>query len=126
MSHNYDDQNIFARIIRGEIPCNKVFEDDTVIAFHDIAPAAPVHVLVLPKGSYISFDDFTQRATSQEVASFFQKLQAIAESLGVVKTGYRIIMNHGSHASQAVPHFHAHVLGGRNLGGLVPHDHLVR
>lgn len=118
----YDKQNIFAKIIRNEIPSKKVYEDDNVLAFHDIAAAAPVHVLVVPKGDYISFDDFTQKASVDEVANFFIKVQKIAESLKVTENGYRIITNHGVHASQSVPHFHVHIIGGRALGALLPGD----
>lgn len=118
----YDSTNIFARILRGEIPNNTVYEDDAVLAFHDISPAAPVHVLVIPKGEYISFDDFCMKAGPQVMATFFTKVQAIATELGLVATGYRLITNHGADASQSVPHFHVHILGGRPLGGLVPGD----
>lgn len=118
----YDDSNIFAKIIRGEIPSKKVYEDDNVLAFNDIAGAAPVHVLVIPKGNYCSFNDFVTKADVSEVSNFFSKVQLIAEQLGVDKNGYRIITNHGPDASQSVPHFHVHILGGRALGGLVPGD----
>lgn len=117
----YDSDNIFARIIRGEIPCKKVYEDDATIAFHDISPAAPVHVLVLPKGEYVSFDDFAQ-AGAETVGRFFATVQRIASELGVTENGYRLIMNHGADASQTVPHYHVHILGGRSLGALVPGD----
>lgn len=123
---SYDSNNIFARIIRGEIPCNKVYEDTEVLAFHDIAKAAPVHVLVIPKGQYVSFDDFASRATPEEVARFFLKLRNIAAELGVVENGYRILTNHGADASQSVPHFHVHLLAGRPLGGLLPGDAQTR
>lgn len=123
---NYDNDNIFAKIIRGEIPCDKVYSDDDVFAFKDIAPAAPVHVLVIPKGQYVSFDDFVTKASSQKVADFFQKVQKIASELGVDKTGYRLISNHGANAHQAVPHFHVHILGGKKLGGLLQSDKLER
>lgn len=119
---SYDSNNIFARIIRGDIPCKKVYEDDQVLAFHDIAPAAPIHVLVLPKGDYISFDDFAVKASADTVKRFFATVQQIAAELGLDDTGYRLIANHGSDASQSVPHFHVHILGGRALGGLLPGD----
>ncbi len=118
----YDSGNVFARIIRGEIPSSKVYEDDEVFAFHDIARAAPVHVLVVPKGEYVSFDDFVTAAGVEKVANFFAKVQKIAAQLGVVEGGYRLITNHGFDASQSVPHFHVHILGGRQLGGLLPGD----
>lgn len=116
----YDKSNIFAEILRGEIPCNKVYEDDFAMAFHDIAPAAPVHVLVLPKGEYVSFNDFVQKAPSDFVANFFLSVQKVANQLGLAETGYRLITNHGAEASQSVAHFHVHILGGKMLGGLLP------
>lgn len=122
----YDPNNIFAKILRGEIPSKKIFEDENVLAFEDIAPAAPVHVLVLPKGEYISFDDFVVKAPADKVSVFFATLKKIADKLGLKEGGYRIIMNHGKNASQSVPHFHAHILGGKPLGGLLPGDALHR
>jgi len=118
----YDKDNIFAKIIRGEIPSNKVYEDDTVFAFYDIAPASPVHILVIPKGEYISFDDFVVKAGAEEVANFFRTVRKIASEQGVDESGYRLITNHGADAYQSVPHFHVHILGGRFLGGLLPDD----
>ena len=118
----YDSNNIFAKILRGEIPSKKVYEDEAVLAFEDIAPAAPVHVLVLPKGEYISFDDFVAKAPAGTVSSFFATFKKITDKLGLKEGGYRIIMNHGRNASQSVPHFHAHILGGKPLGGLLPGD----
>ncbi len=122
----YDKNNIFAKIIRGEIPCNKVYEDDICIAFHDISPAAPTHILVLPKGDYISFDDFTENADPKFIAAFFQRIRKVAHIAGVEKNGYRLLCNHGKEASQTVFHFHVHILGGRPLGGLVANDPLNR
>jgi diadenosine tetraphosphate (Ap4A) HIT family hydrolase len=116
----YDSHNVFAKIIRGDIPSKKVFEDDTVLAIHDIAQEAPTHVLVMPKGEYVSFDDFCQHADAATVAHFFKTVQAVATTLGVAEQGYRLITNHGAHASQSVPHFHVHILGGKPLGGLLP------
>lgn len=118
----YDRDNIFARILRGEIPCQKVYEDEGALAFRDISPAAPVHVLVIPKGEYVSFDDFTATAGADAVGRFFATVRHIAGELGVAESGYRLITNHGADASQTVPHFHVHILGGRALGGLVPGD----
>jgi diadenosine tetraphosphate (Ap4A) HIT family hydrolase len=118
----YDKNNIFARIIRGEIPGKKIYEDDFIIAIEDIAPAAPVHVLVMPKGEYISFDDFTTQADPKVVSNFFKGIRVIARSLKLQENGYRLITNHGADASQSVPHFHVHILGGRPLGGLLPGD----
>ncbi len=123
---SYDSSNIFARIIRGEIPGKKVYEDEFALAIHDISAAAPVHVLVLPKGEYVSFDDFSAHAPAALVTGFFKAIGTVAKQLGVDKSGYRLIANHGSDASQSVPHFHVHILGGRALGGLLPGDTHVR
>ena len=116
----YDPQNIFAKIIRGEIPCNKVYEDEFAFAFHDIKPEAPKHVLVLPKGEFVSFDDFAQKASAEQQAGFFRAIQKIAAQLGVTQSGYRLITNHGADAAQTVLHFHVHILAGKPLGGLLP------
>ena len=115
----YDRNNIFARILRGEIPCRKVHEDQHVLAFHDIKPAAPVHVLVIPKGEYVSFDDFSAKASDAELASFSRAVGAIAHQQGVAESGYRILANHGQDAHQEVPHFHVHIFGGRKLGPMI-------
>src|ERR1700761_3129790 len=112
----YDDQNIFARILRGEIPSRKVFEDEWALAFHDIAPLAPVHVLVIPKGRYVSLADFTATANDAEIAGFFRAVAAVARLLELEAPGYRILTNMGEHSGQEVPHFHVHVFGGRPLG----------
>lgn len=122
----YDKNNIFARIIRGEIPSKKLYEDEQVFAIADIAAAAPVHALIMPKGEYVSFDDFASKATPETVAHFFATITNIARELGVVEGGYRIITNHGKNASQSVPHFHVHLLGGRPLGGLLADDGVER
>lgn len=116
----YDPTNIFARILRGELPCKKVLETPHALAFEDIQPEAPVHVLVVPKGEYTSFDDFSTRAQAEEIQSFFQAVQQVAKQAGLPANGYRLITNHGAHASQSVPHFHVHVLGGKALGKLLP------
>jgi len=121
----YDSSNIFAKILRGEIPCNKVYEDENALAFHDIAPAAPVHVIIIPKAQAVSFDDFAQKHP-QHLAAFFQSVQKVAAELGVQEGGYRLVTNHGADASQSVPHFHVHILGGKPLGGLLPDDGLSR
>lgn len=118
----YDSTNIFAKILRGEIPCKKIFENEAVLAFHDIAPAAPVHALVLPKGEYVSFDDFVNKAPSSVVQAFWAGVREVAAMLDVDKTGYRLITNHGKDAAQTVPHFHVHILGGVALGGLLAGD----
>jgi diadenosine tetraphosphate (Ap4A) HIT family hydrolase len=117
----YDTNNVFAKILRGEIPCKKVYEDDTVLAFADIAPAAPVHVLVVPKTEgYRSFEDFTAKAPPPLISAFFASVRKTAETLKLAD--YRLITNHGEEAGQSVFHFHVHILGGRPLGGLLPHS----
>lgn len=118
----YNKDNIFAKIIRGELPCNKVYEDDELLAFHDLHPAAPAHVLVLPKQDCISFNDFVSRYDANTVDTFFKGVQKVASILGLESSGYRLIMNHGSDASQTVPHFHVHILGKKKLGALVSGD----
>ncbi len=108
----YDDNNIFARILRGEIPCKKVYEDDYVLAFHDIAPAAPIHVLVIPKGKYISIVDFGAKASEEEITVFCRAVSKIANDLGLTDNGFRTIANTGTNGGQEVPHFHVHLVGG--------------
>lgn len=115
----YDDSNIFARILRGEIPAKKVHESTHALAFHDIAPLAPVHVLVIPKGRYVSFADFTAQASAEEVAGFWGAVAQVAAALGLDASGYRIVSNIGADSGQEVPHFHVHILGGRQLGRLI-------
>ena len=115
----YDPSNIFARILRGEIPCRKVFEDEHVLAFHDINPQAPVHILVVPKGAYVSLDDFSTHAGDGEIAAFIRAVGAIARAQGVAESGYRILANHGADAHQEVQHFHLHIVGGRPLGRMI-------
>ena len=115
----YDDSNIFARILRGEIPCDKVYEDDYALAFRDIAPQTPIHVLVIPKGAYVSADDFSEKASDAEIAGFFRALGKVARDLGAVEHGYRILANHGRDAHQEVPHFHMHVFAGKDLGRMI-------
>ncbi|MCU0986506.1 MAG: histidine triad nucleotide-binding protein [Acetobacteraceae bacterium] len=116
----YDPANIFARILRGEIPCRKVAENDHALAFHDIAPQAPVHVLVIPKGAYVSLADFSATASDTEIAAFWRLVGSVAKELGVEPTGYRILSNMGVDGQQEVPHFHVHLFGGRPLGRMVP------
>lgn len=118
----YDRNNVFARILRGEIPCQKVYEDEHVLAFNDIRPQAPVHVLVIPKGEYVSVDDFAAEASPAEQIAFLKAVGTVARQLGVADSGYRILANHGVNANQEVPHFHVHVFGGRNLGRMLPRD----
>ncbi|RLA36819.1 MAG: histidine triad nucleotide-binding protein [Gammaproteobacteria bacterium] len=115
----YDPSNIFARILRGELPCNKVYEDDYALAFHDIAPQAPVHVLVIPKGDYVSQDDFAASAPDALVAGFFRAVGNVARELGLVESGYRCLANTGTDAHQEVPHFHVHIFAGRDLGRMI-------
>lgn len=115
----YDDQNIFAKILRGEIPCAKVAEGDHYLAFRDINPQAEVHVLVIPKGAYVSLVDFATQASAAEIQNFWQGVEATAQAVGVVDSGFRIAANHGADANQEVPHFHVHILGGQNLKGLL-------
>jgi histidine triad (HIT) family protein len=115
----YDSTNIFARILRGEIPCNKVFEDDHVLAFRDITPRAPVHVQLIPKGAYRDMDDFTANATAEEITALFRAAGVIARQEGIAQTGYRLITNCGLNGAQEVPHLHLHLLGGRHLGLMV-------
>lgn len=116
----YDPNNVFARILRGEIPCRKVYEDEHTLAFHDIGPQAPVHVLVVPKGQYISFDDFSANASEAEQAALLRAVGKIARDLGVAESGYRILSNIGADGGQEVPHLHIHIFGGRRLGRMLP------
>ncbi|NCF10528.1 MAG: HIT domain-containing protein [Gammaproteobacteria bacterium] len=116
---SYDPNNIFARILRGELPCNKVYEDEHALAFHDIAPQAPVHVLVIPKGEYVSQDDFSAGAPDALIAGFWRAVGTVARELGVVEAGYRFLANTGADAHQEVPHFHVHIFGGRDLGRMI-------
>jgi len=118
----YDTQNIFAKILRGEIPCAKVFENEHVLAFKDIAPKAPVHIVVIPKGPYTDMDDFTARATADEITALLRATGAIAREQGLDKTGYRVINNCGANGGQEVPHLHLHILGGKKLGRMVAAD----
>lgn len=118
----YDQNNIFAKIIRGEIPCDKVYEDENVLAFHDISHLAPVHVLVIPKGEYLDLEDFAQNAADEIIADFFTKVAQVAKNLDLSASGYRIISNKGGDASQSVPHFHVHILGKKKLGPLIMGD----
>lgn len=116
---SYDPDNIFAKILRGEIPCNKVFENEHALAFHDINPQAPVHVLVIPKGEYVSPEDFTARASDAEIAGFMRAVGETARQLGLTENGYRLLANHGPDSRQEVPHLHVHITGGRDLGRLL-------
>jgi histidine triad (HIT) family protein len=115
----YDDSNIFARILRGEIPCKRVYEDDFALAFHDINPQAAVHVLVIPKTQHVSLADFTATATPEQITGFFRAVGAVAKSLELEAPGYRILANMGAHGHQEVPHFHVHIFGGHPLGPML-------
>ncbi len=115
----YDDQNVFAKILRGELPCTKVHEDEWALAFDDINPAAEVHVLVVPKGAYVSWDDFAAKAEPEEIAGFVRAVGHVARTLGLVQPGYRMICNIGRAGGQLVPHLHVHLLGGRMLGPML-------
>ena len=122
----YDKNNIFAKIIRGEIPAKKVYEDDDVLAFYDISKASPVHVLVIPKGEFIDFVDFIANETPQKVANFFQTIAKISQDLKIIDAGFRLITNNGSDAHQTVKHFHVHILAGKKLGPLISADNQLR
>ena len=115
----YDDDNIFAKILRGEIPCDKVHETEHSLAFRDINPQTPVHVLVIPKGRYTSMDDFSANASDAEIADFNRAVGDVARMTDIVVDGYRILANHGRDGHQEVPHFHMHVFGGKNLGRMI-------
>ena len=115
----YDEANIFAKILRGENPSNKVYEDEWALAFHDIAPQAPVHILVIPKGRYVSWDDFSARASDAEIAGFARAVGHVARDAGLVEPGYRVLYNIGPNGGQEIAHLHAHIFGGRPLGRMV-------
>jgi len=115
----YDNQNIFAKILRGEIPCRKVFDDEWALAFYDINPQAPVHVLVIPKGAYVSWDDFSAKASDVEIAGFVRAVGHVGRELGLVEPGYRLLANIGMDAHQEVPHLHIHIFGGKPLGPML-------
>ncbi len=115
----YDQNNIFAKILRGEIPAKKLYEDDYALAFADIHPRAPVHVLVIPKGPYVSFVDFSAKATPEEIAGFVRALGRVAHDLGLDAPGFRILSNAGANGGQEVPHFHVHLFGGKHLGPML-------
>ena len=117
---DYDDSNIFARILRGEIPCEKIYESEHSLAFYDIQPQAKTHALVIPKGKYVSFADFSQRAAAAEIAAYMRDIGETARLLGLEEGGYRLLSNHGENARQEVPHLHIHICGGERLGPLLP------
>jgi diadenosine tetraphosphate (Ap4A) HIT family hydrolase len=115
----YDDGNVFARILRGELPSRKVYEDEHVLAFDDINPLAPTHILVIPKGPYVSWDDFSERASDAEIAAFVRAAGRIAREAGLVGDGYRLLANTGPDSGQEVPHLHLHIFAGRPLGPML-------
>lgn len=115
----YDTQNIFAKILREEIPCTKVYEDEHALAFEDVAPQAPCHVLVVPKGEYVSWDDFSAKAADAEIAGFVRAVGKVAREMGLVAPGYRLLANVGAHGGQEVPHLHVHLFGGKPLGRMI-------
>jgi len=115
----YDYSNIFARILRGEIPAKTVYEDEHALAFHDINPQAPLHILVIPKGPYVSWDDFSARASEAEIAGFVRAVGRVARDNALVEPGYRLLANTGRHGGQEVPHLHVHLFGGRGLGPML-------
>ena len=115
----YDDSNIFARILRGEIPSNTVYEDERVLAFHDINPLAPTHILVIPKGPYVSWDDFSEKASDEEIAALVRAVGKIAREANLVEDGYRVLANVGPNSGQEVPHLHLHIFGGHPLGPML-------
>ena len=115
----YDDDNIFARILRGEIPCRQVHEDEWSLAFHDINPQAPQHILVIPKGAYVSWDDFSARASAEEIAGFVRAVGQVARAAGLVEPGYRLLANVGRDGHQEVPHLHVHIFAGQPLGPML-------
>ncbi len=115
----YDQSNIFARILRGELPSEKVYEDEHVLAFHDINPLAPTHILVIPKGAYVSWDDFSERASDAEIAGLVRATGRIAREAWLVESGYRLLTNTGLDSGQEVPHLHVHIFAGRPLGPML-------
>ena len=118
--HEYDDSNIFAKILRGEVPCDRLFENEHALAFSDISPQAPAHALVIPKGKYVDAADFAGKASAAEIAGLFAAIGAVVGKLGLEEGGWRLIANSGGHGRQEVPHLHFHILGGRDLGRMLP------
>lgn len=115
----YDESNIFARILRGEIPAKRVYEDEHALAFHDINAQAPVHILVIPKGAYVSWDDFSEHGSAEEIAGFVRAVGHVAREQGLVAPGYRLLANAGADSGQEVPHLHVHLFGGKSLGPML-------
>ena len=118
----YDNQNIFAKILRGEIPCKKIYEDEYVLSFHDINPQKKIHALVIPKGKFIDLDDFSKNASTEEIVGFLKGINTVAKKLGIsteVGMGYRALTNISEHGGQEVPHLHFHLFGGERVGKMV-------
>lgn len=118
---NYDPSNIFSKILKGDIPCRKIHEDDFVLAFHDIHPKASIHALVIPKGAYVNASDFHQKAGVEEIAGYYKGLEKVVDLLDLKDGGYRILSNCGNYAGQEVPHYHSHIFGGQPLGPMLCH-----
>ena len=118
-TQSYDPDNVFAKILRGDIPCKKVYEDEWALAFHDIAPQAPIHVLVIPKRAWVGWDDFTAKAPDAEIAGFMRAVGNVAREHGLVEPGYRLLVNLGRNGGQEVPHLHVHLFGGKPLGPMI-------
>ena len=119
---SYDQKNIFAKILRNEIPCNKIYEDEFVLSFHDINPQKKIHALVIPKGKYVDFDDFSQNASSEEMVGLLKGINTVAKKLGIsteVGEGYRALANISDDGGQEVPHLHFHLFGGEKVGKMV-------
>ena len=119
MAYTYDDENIFAKILRGEIPNDTVLETDHSLAFNDIRPQAPIHVLVIPRGKYVNYDDFAANASDAEILDHTRTIAKVCKMKGVAADGFRMISNAGRHGVQEVPHLHVHILGGRDLGRML-------
>ncbi|QDH17865.1 histidine triad nucleotide-binding protein [Swingsia samuiensis] len=115
----YDQNNIFARILRKEIPARSVYEDEFAFGFHDLSPLAPIHILIIPKGPYLSIADFSAQATAEEITGFWRAVSHVAKQQGITRDGFRIVSNSGPNAGQEVPHFHVHLLGGTSLGPIL-------
>ena len=115
----YDNQNVFAKILRGEIPNRTVYDDQYALAFNDISPQAPIHVLVIPKGAFVSWDDFSERGSDAQIAGFVRAVGKVARDLGLVEPGYRLLANTGIDSHQEVPHLHVHLFGGKPLGPML-------
>jgi histidine triad (HIT) family protein len=115
----YNRDNVFAKILRGELKCDQLYEDEHALAFRDINPLAPVHVLVIPKGEFVSMDDFSTNASSEQIAGLFRAVGEVARRLGLDRSGYRFLANSGVHGHQEVPHFHVHIFGGAPLGRML-------